>query len=233
LKVSFIITTKNEEKYIKNTLLSIRQQNSNIEKEIVVVDAMSTDKTVEIAKKYADIVLVRKSNIPEGKNIGAYNSSGKILVFVNADVILEKDWLKVVLKELEKNEVIAVCGLIKPMERSLKARIFMILWNFLIRILFMINFPHTSGETTLAVKREYFFKIGGFNSSLASFEDVDLGLRLSKLGKVKLIKNVYTIASLRRFEREGYLKWSVIWLATGLYYLFTKKSPLKHYPIVR
>jgi GT2 family glycosyltransferase len=83
----------------------------------------------------------------------------------------------------------------------------------------MINFPHTSGETTLAVKREYFFKIGGFNSSLASFEDVDLGLRLSKLGKVKLIKNVFTIASLRRFEREGYLKWSLIWLATGLYYI--------------
>jgi hypothetical protein len=64
---------------------------------------------------------------------------------------------------------------------------------------------------------------------IAGFEDVDLGLRLSKVGKVKLIKNVFTIASLRRFEREGYLKWSLIWLATGLYYLFTKKSPLKHY----
>jgi GT2 family glycosyltransferase len=97
----------------------------------------------------------------------------------------------------------------------------------------MLNFPHTSGETTLAVKREYFFKIGGFNNNLASFEDVDLGLRLSKLGKVKLIKNVYTIASLRRFEREGYLKWSLIWLATGLYYLFTKKSLLTNYPMVR
>ena len=169
MKVSFIITTKNEEKYIKITLVSIRQQNCNIEKEIVIVDAMSTDKTVEIAKKYADVVLIRKSNIPQGKNVGAYNSSGKILVFVNADVILEKDWLKEALKELEKNEVIAVCGLIKPMERSLKARIFIILWNFLIRTLFMINFPHTSGETTLAVKIEYFFKIGGFNNSLASF----------------------------------------------------------------
>jgi len=233
LKISFIITTKNEEKYIRNTLLSIKIQENRINKEIIVVDALSTDKTVEIAKNYASKILIKKSNIPEGKNIGAFNSTGDILVFVNADVVLEKDWLKKMLEAINEEQVIAVCGLIKPMEKSLKARIFVTLWNLLIQVLFMLRFPHTSGETTLAVKRDFFFKVGGFNNNLASFEDVDIGLRLSKLGKIKLVKNMFTSASLRRFEKEGYIKWSLIWLIIGIYYIFTKKSILKHYPLVR
>ncbi len=205
----------------------------NVKKRIIIVDSFSNDGTVEIAKKYADLVIVERSNIPQGKNIGAKFAKANYIAFINADVILEKDWLDKILKAFQESKVIAACGLIKPYEKSIKARIFITVWNLFIRLMFFIKFPHTSGECSLIVKKEYFDKIGGFNENLSAFEDVDFGLRLSKFGKIKLVKNCFTIASLRRFEREGYLKWTIIWLLIGIYYLFTKKSFLKQYPLVR
>lgn len=233
MKVSFIITTKNEEKYIRNTCLSILNQESKIDKEIILVDSESSDSTVEIAKPLVNKVIIKKSNISQGKNIGAMNSEGDILVFVNADVILNKDWLSNAIKAFERKEVGAVHGLIIPMENNLKARIFTMLWNLLIYISSKIKLVHTSGESTLAVRREIFFKAGGFREDLSAFEDVDIGIRIAKISKVFLERKCKTIASLRRFEKEGYLKWALIWVSIAIFYFLRNRSLLKEYPLVR
>lgn len=233
MKISFIITTRNEENYIRNTCLAIRAQTCKLEKEIILVDALSTDKTVEIAKDLVDKIIIKKSNISEGKNMGAKEASGDIFVFLNADVIIENDWLEKIIEYFKDPSIGAVHGLIKPMERSLKARIFVLIWNLFIYFSSKIRKIHTSGESTLAVRRELFFKVGGFREDLSAFEDIDIGLRLSKLTKIKLVKNAYSIASLRRFEREGYFKWAIIWIMIGIYYFLRNKSLLKEYPLVR
>jgi glycosyltransferase involved in cell wall biosynthesis len=233
VKVSFIITTKNEEAYIRNTCLSVRAQSSGIEKEIVLVDACSSDNTVEKARDLVDKLIIKESNISQGKNIGAKASSGDILIFLNADVILEKDWLEKALKHLRDVKIGAVHGLIRPMEGSIRARIFTSLWNLFIVFSSKIRKVHTSGESTLAVKRDLFFKIGGFREDLTAFEDIDLGLRLSKITNVKLIRECRAIASLRRFEKEGYLKWGLIWIMIGIYYFLRNTSLLERYPVVR
>ncbi len=233
VKVSFIITTKNEEAYIKSTLLSILYQSAKVDKEIILVDACSTDKTVEIAKPLVDKLVIEKSNIPQGKNIGAKISSGDILVFLNADVILEKNWLEKVLDYFNSKKAGAVHGLIKPRENSLKAMVFVSLWNLLIFLSSKLRKVHTSGESTLAVRREFFFKVGGFREDLAVFEDIDIGLRLSKLTPIFLAKDCFSIASVRRFEKDGYLKWLSIWLSIAIFYFIRKRSLLKEYPLVR
>ena len=51
--LSIIIPTKSEEKYIEPLLHSIKEQkNYHFDYEIIVADANSEDKTIEIAKKY-------------------------------------------------------------------------------------------------------------------------------------------------------------------------------------
>jgi len=56
--VSVIITTKNEEKHIENLLQSIKRKTyKNIE--IILVDNYSTDKTIEIARKYTDKIYLK------------------------------------------------------------------------------------------------------------------------------------------------------------------------------
>ena len=53
--ISIIITTKNEEKNIKNILESLKQQTYK-SVEIIVVDNNSTDKTKEIARQYTSLI---------------------------------------------------------------------------------------------------------------------------------------------------------------------------------
>ncbi len=56
-KISVCLATFNEEKNIKDCLESVRQ----LADEIVIVDGTSSDKTVEIAKKYASKIIVREN----------------------------------------------------------------------------------------------------------------------------------------------------------------------------
>ena len=62
-KISAVITAYNEEKNIEKCLKSLKFVD-----EIIVVDNNSTDKTLEIAKKYTDKLYSRKNN-PENIDI--------------------------------------------------------------------------------------------------------------------------------------------------------------------
>ena len=71
-KISIIIPTLNEEKYLTHLLESIKKQ-SIAPKEIIVVDALSQDKTKEIALAYGCKVLddIKKKGPGAGRNKGA------------------------------------------------------------------------------------------------------------------------------------------------------------------
>src|SRR5258708_34974915 len=85
--ISFIIPTLNEGKIIEETLESLLLYTG--EKEIIVSDGHSSDKTVEIAERYSTVVRHDGSfrqTIAAGKNAGAKVAHGKYLVFLDADV---------------------------------------------------------------------------------------------------------------------------------------------------
>ncbi len=89
--VSVVILTKNEEEKIEDCLKSVWGWVD----EIIVVDDESTDRTREIASKYADRVLVKKMDI-EGKHRNWAYSQAK------NDWILSLDADEVVTEELKK-----------------------------------------------------------------------------------------------------------------------------------
>ncbi len=102
MKVSVIIATKNEEKNIENCLIALCKQ-SYKDFELIVVDNNSTDKTVEIAKKYTNFVYELNSieNISKVKNFrgaqinfGVSKSKGDIVFFPDADMIFDINLLK-------------------------------------------------------------------------------------------------------------------------------------------
>jgi Glycosyltransferases involved in cell wall biogenesis len=93
MKVSVIIPTLNEEKNITKTLKAIRAQKTDFEVEVIVADGESEDKTVLLARRYADkIVTERTHTIAAGRQAGAMVAEGEILVYTDADAIPEKDW---------------------------------------------------------------------------------------------------------------------------------------------
>ena len=85
--LSVIVITHNEEKNIGECLESVRWAD-----EIIVVDSQSTDKTVEIAKKYTDNDHVTSwIGYSESKNIALSRSSGQWILWIDADERVPKN----------------------------------------------------------------------------------------------------------------------------------------------
>lgn len=99
MKISVIIPTYNEEKVILDCLSSLDSQTID-DFEVIVVDDGSSDKTLEVLKKikvknYKLKILKQDHKGPgAARNLGAKSAKGEILVFVDADMTFDKDFLK-------------------------------------------------------------------------------------------------------------------------------------------
>lgn len=230
--VSIIIPTLNEEGYINETLLSVKNQTyKNIE--IIVSDGCSEDRTVDIAKRYADKVIVKKTNIAAARNIGAKYANGEILVFLDADSCLEPVWIERTLKFFNGCNNDLVFGPIKPKQSDLAAKfICKFGWNLIPRFFAWVGFPQFSG-VSIAIRKSSFEHIGGFKEKMNATEDIDMGFRIRKRGKVAFNKYVNCYTSMRRFENGGYPFWVARWVIDWINYFFTKNSSFSEYPIFR
>lgn len=96
-KISIIIRTYNEEKKIGEVLESIEKQ-SYKNFEIIIVDSQSTDRTLDICKKYnTKIVTIKKEdfNYSYASNVGAEYASGEILCYLSGHSIpVANDYLE-------------------------------------------------------------------------------------------------------------------------------------------
>jgi len=107
-KVSIIIPARNEELNLPNILSSLKKQTYE-PYEIIVVDDFSTDKTNEIAKNYG-VKVIQNTSLPDGWTgktwavwNGFLNSSGDILIFLDADVRLSPNAIESLLKARERS----------------------------------------------------------------------------------------------------------------------------------
>lgn len=87
--VSVIVTTRNEGRDLERCLSSVRDQTFSAT-ELIIVDNGSTDETVTIAVAYADKVLNFGPERSAQRNAGAREATGTYLLFLDADMELEK-----------------------------------------------------------------------------------------------------------------------------------------------
>lgn len=109
-KVSIVMPTLNSQRTIEESLRSIATQNYAGKIEIIVADGGSSDKTLEIVKKYSARIIKNHLKTGEaGKAAGAKAASGKIIAFVDSDNILpNKNWVKdLITPFMEDKEIIA------------------------------------------------------------------------------------------------------------------------------
>lgn len=90
--LSVIVPTFNSGNYIEQVLQTVVNQIGFPEKEIIIVDALSTDTTIEIAQEYCgekDIIISEKDNgIFDAINKGTKLSNGKYSLFLGSDDFL-------------------------------------------------------------------------------------------------------------------------------------------------
>ena len=99
--ISIITVVKNDEKKILRTIKSVFNQ-SYKNFEYIVVDGASTDRTLDILKKYQykiDILISqRDKNLWDAMNKGISISSGSIIGIINSGDVYYKNTLKYVKK---------------------------------------------------------------------------------------------------------------------------------------
>ena len=107
--ISIIIPTYNELKVLLDCLKSLEKQDYS-DFEVILVDDGSIDNTQELAsdfksKKYRLIFLKQNHKGPgAARNLGASKAKGDILVFVDADMTFDKDFLKNLVKPIEQKK---------------------------------------------------------------------------------------------------------------------------------
>lgn len=114
MRVSVVITVKNEERTVKFLLDSLLAQTKS-PNEILIVDGGSIDKTILIIEQYSRTyknirVIKSPGSIAHGRNIGIKNAKYDIIAQTDAGCIAEKNWLKRITKPFEKREVQMVAG---------------------------------------------------------------------------------------------------------------------------
>jgi len=113
--VSIVIRTYNEEKHIGKLLEVLKKQNFNRENfEIIIVDSGSNDRTIEIAKKFADsIVFIKKNKFTFGYSLnkGIENSNGNLLIFISAHCYpADNNWINNLINPFKDKNIAAVYG---------------------------------------------------------------------------------------------------------------------------
>jgi glycosyltransferase involved in cell wall biosynthesis len=94
-KISVIISVYNGENYLRNAIESALQQDY-ADKEILVVDDGSTDRTAEIAQQFGEkLIYIYQANkgLGAGRNTGFNASSGNYIAFLDHDDVWEKEKL--------------------------------------------------------------------------------------------------------------------------------------------
>jgi glycosyltransferase involved in cell wall biosynthesis len=102
--ISMVIPTRNSEKTLERCLRSIVEQNYPRDRmEVLIVDAYSLDKTVELAKCFdAKILFNPRITGEAGKAVGAEAAKGELIAFVDSDNVLGSgDWLVKMVKPLQ------------------------------------------------------------------------------------------------------------------------------------
>ena len=233
-KISVVIPTYQEEKYIESTLRALRNSDYKKKFEIIVADGGSKDRTVRIARKYADkVVVVKERGIAKGRNAGAREAKGDILLFVDADTVLLFNALSEMEKAFRRRDVAAVTCNVVP--SSAQAKDFILYWVY-------NQFAKASTKTgkaqiagiCFACRRSVFEEVGGFDESIETGEDFDLSERISKLGRIKFAERTLAITSPRRLVKWGrmkgigkYMEFYINYLLTGKGVSIKKYKPLR------
>ena len=202
-KISVIIPTLNESRYLPRLLKSLKSQTLR-DFEVIVADAGSHDSTREIAERFGARVV--PGGLPGvGRNAGARDSLGEFLFFIDADVTVPKDFLEKAYYEMQDRYFdLATCQF-KPLSSQLADR-FIHRWMYLIiKAGHRIN-PMAFGFCIISSKR-LFERVNGFDETVILAEDCDFVKRASKFRPLEFLKSTHIRVSVRRFVKEGRLNY--------------------------
>lgn len=222
--ISVVIPAYNEEGSIGKTVNSIKaRSNMDQVKEIIVVDAGSTDNTMkEAVAAGAKVIKSAEKGRAFQMNEGAAAATENVLHFIHADSILPPGFAAAIMKSIHEGYV---CGCFRL---AFDYPHWFLKFNCRFTR-FDIN-TFRFGDQSLFVTRDVFQKSGAFRNDLFIMEDQEIIHRIKKYGKLKVI-NAVIVTSAKKYISNGVFKMQgIFYLIYIMYRLgFSQHGLLKTY----
>ncbi|HYE31033.1 MAG TPA: glycosyltransferase [Methylomirabilota bacterium] len=205
VSISVIIPAHNEEEFLPKTLAALRKQTyENFE--IIVVCNGCTDNTRDAACQECDQFFdITEKSLGKARNLGGHRARGDILLFLDADTLLEPQALAEVARRFTRKYS---AGTLKgiPDNPTLPHRTVYWAKNFV----HFMHFHRGSSGVILCWK-DHFEAVGGFDEGLYLRENSDLMYKLRPYGRYKYIRAAGATTSMRRYEKKGLFEMARLW----------------------
>lgn len=217
MDLSIVIPTLNEAKFIEKTLSEIhRNKSGDLSVEVILIDAGSVDQTISLAKDKVDIIHQEQSLRGakfKSLNKGGQLAKGSVLLFLDADSLVPKNFDLNIINSLKKNEV---SGGAFEFQMDGKGWIYRVI-EAINRIRYRIDRKYF-GDQGVFCTNEAFAKVDGYPDQ-PIMEAAYFCRKLRQQGRLVLLDS-YLLTSARRFQEGNVfhvlLKDAWIWIQFSL-----------------
>ena len=230
--VSILVPMRNEEKNAANCVTTLISQAGLLDFEILVVDDNSTDQTKRELSKFSEVKLLNGKPLPDGwlGKLWALDqlvlaSSGKYLVFIDADVRLTPNAIASAIKQMRDWDFISAYP--KQITSGFIQRLFqpLLQWSWLASVPLIISQKFSVQSMVVAngqfliIKRGAYLKSGGFGLVRSEvLDDLMIAKQLVKSGFKGGVAEASNVATCQMYDSskqliKGYQK--SLWKAFG------------------
>ena len=191
--VSVIIPVKNASRTIGKCLESLMDLDYP-SFEVIVVDDYSEDETVQVIRGFGNHVRLIAETAATGpsraRNAAARIAQGQFLAFTDGDCVVDRQWLRQLIKGFETDRVAAVGGAqAVPSDENAfgrKVAFFLqragVVTEYVRRPSKKLRFVRHNASCNAVYRKDIFLALGGFLPGLWPGEDVELDHRLIRKG---------------------------------------------------
>ncbi|WED23622.1 glycosyltransferase [Vibrio sp. JC009] len=216
--LSIVIITLNEEKRIDRLLTDLSEQ-THQNFEVILVDSNSEDATCEVAQEYQEVLpeltvhKMETRGVSLGRNTGAALAKHERILFLDADVCLEPNFLIKALEQLDKKGL-EVAGVY--LGSSNLPMMYRLGYNAINLGMFatQYGFPTAVGACIFSTRRAH-QHVGGFDENISLCEDCDYVKRLSRTFRFRFIPVTFQFDA-RRLEQDGLFSTGLVYLKANL-----------------
>ncbi len=211
--ISVVVPSFNEEAGIERCLLSLEDQTlPRNQYEVIVVDGDSSDRTQEIARRYADRVFVQTSpKVGGARNDGVLAAEADLIATTDADCVLPRDWLERIRDGLSKDGVVMVYGTVRPIEDSFRNRLSLWTANTLSGLFYHTGLLYYTLGCNAGFRKDAFLRAGMYRTIDAG-DDLEIARRMVHQGRIIFDSRLEVGFSMRRYEQFGMFRSLYQWV---------------------